>query len=83
VKPEGRQYYETLNPSTGDKLSRTIQSTAEDIDTAVKAAKDAQPAWAALPGHVRARYLYSIARHIQKHFRLLSVIESLDNGMCL
>jgi len=80
VKPEGRQYYETLNPATGDKLSRTIQSTQEDIDSAVAAAKAAQPAWAALPGHVRARYLYSIARHIQKHMRLLSVIESLDNG---
>ena len=80
VKPAGRQYYETINPSNGEKLSRTIQSTAEDIDAAVAAAKAAQGPWAALAPHVRARHLYSIARHIQKHFRLLSVIESLDNG---
>ena len=80
MKPEGRQYYETINPSNGEKLSRTLQSTDADIETAVAAAKTAQVSWAALPAHVRARHLYSIARHIQKHTRLLSVIESLDNG---
>ena len=80
VKPQGRAYYETINPSTGDALARTIQSTDEDIDVAVKSSKKAQESWAALPPHVRARHLYSIARHIQKHFRILSVIESMDNG---
>jgi aldehyde dehydrogenase (NAD+) len=29
---------------------------------------------------MRARYLYAIARNIQKHHRLLAVLESLDNG---
>ena len=29
---------------------------------------------------MRARYLYAIARHIQKHSRLLAVLESMDNG---
>jgi aldehyde dehydrogenase (NAD+) len=53
---------------------------AKDIDKAVKAAHKAQPAWAGLTGHQRARYLYAIARHIQKHQRLFSVIESIDNG---
>jgi aldehyde dehydrogenase (NAD+) len=33
-----------------------------------------------LSGHVRARHLYSLARHIQKHSRLIAVIEALDNG---
>lgn len=33
-----------------------------------------------LTGHVRARHLYSVARHVQKHMRLLSVLESMDNG---
>jgi aldehyde dehydrogenase (NAD+) len=30
--------------------------------------------------HERAKHLYSIARHVQKHHRLLAVLESLDNG---
>ena len=40
----------------------------------------AQPDWWALGGHARARYLYAIARQIQKHSRLFAVLESLDNG---
>ena len=36
--------------------------------------------WAQLPGHVRARYLYALARQIQKHSRLFAVLETLDNG---
>ena len=33
-----------------------------------------------MSGHARARIIYSIARHVQKHHRLLSVLESMDNG---
>jgi aldehyde dehydrogenase (NAD+) len=36
--------------------------------------------WAALPPHARARYLYALAREVQRHARLLAVLESLDNG---
>ena len=39
-----------------------------------------KPGWWALGGHGRARYLYAIARQIQKHSRLFAVLESLDNG---
>ena len=35
---------------------------------------------AALPGHQRARYLYALARLIQRHSRLFAVVEALDNG---
>jgi hypothetical protein len=50
------------------------------VDTAVKAARKAYESWSTTPGHVRARFMYSIARHIQKHHRLLAVLESMDNG---
>ena len=43
-------------------------------------ASKAYKAWSALSGHARARHIYSIARHVQKHSRLISVIEALDNG---
>ena len=57
-----------------------MQGEQEDIDQAVGAAREAFNSWSKLPGHVRARYLYSIARHVQKHARLLAVLESMDNG---
>ena len=46
----------------------------------MRAARAAQPGWWALGGHGRARYLYAIARQVQKHSRLFAVLESLDNG---
>ena len=46
---------------------------------AVKAARKAQGAWAK-DAHARARILYAIARLMQKHSRLLAVMETLDNG---
>ena len=47
--------------------------TQEDVELAVDAASKAFESWSKLPGHVRARHLYSIARHVQKHARLESV----------
>jgi len=78
--PEGRKQYDTKCPATGDVLASTIQGTEEDVEAAVSAAKAAHETWSQLPGHVRARHLYAVARHVQKHQRLISVIESLDNG---
>ena len=57
-----------------------MQGEKEDIDNAVAAAREAFKSWSKLPGHVRARHLYSIARHVQKHARLIAVVESMDNG---
>ena len=81
-KPDGRKTYETKNPANDTVLASTIQGTEEDVNLAVQAANEAAKSWAALPGHVRARHIYSIARHLQKHIRLFQVIEALDNGKC-
>jgi aldehyde dehydrogenase (NAD+) len=72
--------FETFNPATRQPLARIAQGTSSDVADAVRAARTALPSWSALPGHVRARYLYALARQIQKHSRLFAVLESLDNG---
>ncbi|XP_065188322.1 aldehyde dehydrogenase family 16 member A1-like [Sycon ciliatum] len=79
-KPDGRNTYDSTNPATGEKLATTLQGTAEDVDVAVAAARKAYKSWSTAPGHVRARHLYAIARNVQKHMRLLAVLESMDNG---
>ncbi len=68
------------NPATGAMLAKVTQGTEDDVDAAVKAARNALPKWQALGGHGRARHLYALARAVQKHARLLSVLETLDNG---
>lgn len=78
--PVSKKYFESTNPSTRDFLAEIPWGGAKDIDKAVKAAKKALPGWSKTSPHQRARYLYAIARHIQKNARLFSVLESLDNG---
>ena len=80
VRPKEGGYFDTVNPADGKPLAEVAQGSAKDVDAAVKAARKALPDWAGLSGHARARYLYAIARHIQKHSRLFAVLESLDNG---
>ncbi|MGC9418615.1 MAG: aldehyde dehydrogenase family protein [Rhodovulum sp.] len=72
--------FEARNPATGEVLATLTQATDQDLDAAVAAARKAQPSWAALPGHSRARHLYGLARLIQKQARLIAVLETLDNG---
>ncbi len=80
VKPASGQYLDSINPSTGKPLTQVAAANSADVDAAVAAARAAFESWGKTPGHVRARYMYAIARHIQKHSRLLAVLESLDNG---
>ncbi len=72
--------FDTRNPATGTVLAQVSQGSAAAVDAAVKAARRAQPKWAALPGHKRAQALYALARLVQKHARLLAVLETMDNG---
>lgn len=69
-----------MNPATGERLGGLTIGTVDEVATAVAAARAAQPDWAARGGAGRARILYAIARLMQKHSRLLAVIETLDNG---
>jgi aldehyde dehydrogenase (NAD+) len=68
------------NPATGGLLAKVTQGTEADVDAAVIAARTALSQWQALGAHGRARHLYALARAVQKHARLLSVLETMDNG---
>ncbi|EPX86948.1 aldehyde dehydrogenase family protein [Salipiger mucosus] len=72
--------FETRNPATGEVLAEVTQAAQADVDAAVAAARAAQPGWEALGGPGRARYLYALARLVQKHARLFAVLETLDGG---
>jgi len=78
--PDEGKYFETSDPGTGEKIADIAQGNAADVDVAVKAARAALPAWQKLSAHQRAKFLYALARQVQKHSRRLSVLETLDNG---
>lgn len=72
--------FETKNPATAKVLAEVTQGSAKDLDAAIAAARRAQPKWARLSGHQRAKHLYALARLVQKNARLLAVLETMDNG---
>ena len=80
MKVDDAARFDVFEPATGERLARVAQGTDAQVAAAVAAARAAGPAWSALPGHARARYLYALARGVQKHARLFAVLESLDNG---
>ena len=77
---EAGETFATKNPATGAELALITQGTADDVDAAVAAATKAFPKWSRLSCHARAKYLYALARLLQKHARLFAVLETLDNG---
>ena len=78
--PSTGESFETRNPATSEVIAQVGQGSVEHVGAAVTAARAAQPAWWQLGSHGRARYLYAIARKIQKHARLLAVLETMDSG---
>jgi aldehyde dehydrogenase (NAD+) len=79
-QPSEGTYFDSIDPATGDKIATAAQGSAADIASAVSAARDAFPKWQSLTGHERARFLYAMARAVQRHSRRLAVLETLDNG---
>ena len=80
VKPAEGGCLSVANPARDETLASVADATEADVDQAVQAARQAYPAWNGLSPHQRARHLYAAARNMQKHQRLLAVVESLDNG---
>jgi aldehyde dehydrogenase (NAD+) len=76
----GEKHFDSINPATGRPLAKIAQATRAQVDAAVAAARKALGSWSKAPGHERAKVLYAIARQVQKHSRLLAVLETMDNG---
>ena len=79
-KPSSGEYYDSTNPSNKKNLAKISEANTADVDKAVAAANKALPKWVEIGAHSRARYLYALARQVQKNARLFTVLESLDNG---
>ena len=76
----GTERFGVINPATREELAQVAQAGRAEVDAAVAAARRAQPLWWQLGGHGRARWLYALAREVQRNARLFAVVESLDNG---
>jgi len=74
--------FETVNPATGEVLTRVARGNAADVDLAVAAARRAfeDRAWRTLSAYDRSNLLLKLADLIERHADDLAVLECLDNG---
>jgi len=73
--------FATVNPATEDELAQVAVGTAEDVDRAVAAAREAyEKYWRPMRPADRAKYVYRIARAITERSRELAVLETKDGG---
>ncbi|MEM6855129.1 MAG: aldehyde dehydrogenase family protein [Planctomycetota bacterium] len=81
VEPQSGQTFDTISPSTEQKLASVAEANEADVDAAVAAARSAYDnVWSKLSGADRGKYLYRIARILQERAREFAVIESMDGG---
>src|ERR1035437_5148790 len=69
-----------LNPATGEEIARASQSSAEDVDRAVGAARRAFDGWSNTTPAQRSQALLALADLIEEHGDELARIEALNAG---
>jgi malonate-semialdehyde dehydrogenase (acetylating)/methylmalonate-semialdehyde dehydrogenase len=71
---------DVINPATGKTIARVPISTKEEIDAAVKAAKEAFPDWRRTTPVARARYLFRLRELLEENFEEVSRIQTQEHG---
>ena len=74
---------EDRDPATGELAARVPLSGPTDVDAAVRAARDAQPAWREVPPQERARAVLALRDTLIRHRRELTALVTADMGKTL
>jgi malonate-semialdehyde dehydrogenase (acetylating)/methylmalonate-semialdehyde dehydrogenase len=71
------------DPASGDTIAMLPYSTPAEIDLAVRAAKQAFPAWANTPVPDRAQVMFRFKATLEEHFEELARLVTRENGKTL
>ena len=80
VPSESGKTFTSKNPANQDILGEFQQSTQEDLNKAVQAAKEAQKSWAKVPAPKRAEILYKAANIIIEEKERLAKLVTTEMG---
>jgi malonate-semialdehyde dehydrogenase (acetylating)/methylmalonate-semialdehyde dehydrogenase len=78
-----REWLDVVNPATGELLSRTPLSPAEEVDRAAQAAARAFAAWRRTPAGERVQPLFRLKALLERHFADLAQTITLESGKTL
>jgi aminomuconate-semialdehyde/2-hydroxymuconate-6-semialdehyde dehydrogenase len=79
-KPVNNMWLDNAEPATGKVYSLLPDSTKEDVQMAVEAAKRAFPIWSSMSVEERSRIMLAIAHEMKQSFDALAEAESRDQG---
>jgi aldehyde dehydrogenase (NAD+) len=81
---DGAKSFDTINPATGEVLTKIATASDEDVDRAVTAARrafeDRNGAWRKLSASERGRMIWKLADLVEKNLDEFAELETLDNG---
>jgi succinate-semialdehyde dehydrogenase/glutarate-semialdehyde dehydrogenase len=80
LEATGEEAREIVSPVTGEKLADVPNASEEDIAAAARAAREAQPRWAALTAWERAKVCHAIADLIEERKDDFARELSLEQG---
>ena len=80
IAPINGNYFDNINPSTGEVYSLIPDSDSSDVDIAVSAASAAFEGWSTMPKDKRSRILIRISEIINERLEEFALAESIDNG---
>jgi betaine-aldehyde dehydrogenase len=83
VAGAGDRTFETINPSTGERLADVPLAGEADVDRAVQAARRAFPEWSRMPIRQRARALERLAARVLEQADSLALMDAVDSGNAL
>ena len=79
----GERWAPVYNPATGEVAAEVPMATADEVDAAVQAAREAFPGWAATPPLRRARCLFRLKELMERQHDKLAGAVTAEHGKVL
>ena len=79
---KGTQFTTIYDPSRGEPIARVPRCTADEVESAIAAAKAAFPAWRDTPVRKRAAIMMKLHQLIQRDMEELTLLCATENGKC-
>ena len=83
IESNSTTFGDVWNPALGEKIATVAYGTAEDVDKAVKAAREAYWEWRTTPPLTRARYLFRIKDAFEENFEDIARVLTTEQGKCI
>ena len=83
VESNSTTFGDVWDPAKGEKIAQVAYGTKEDVDKAVKAAKDAYWDWRTTPPLTRARYLFRLKDAFEENFEEIAAVLTTEQSKCI